>query len=57
MKIEHKVPKTKAEAIKFAKKEIKEWYKFLNKLQMQLNCPCCHADIPPKLPKNWGKLK
>jgi len=55
MKIEHKLPKNKEDAIKFARKEIKEWYKLLKKLQVQTYCPCCGADLPVKLPKNWGK--
>lgn len=57
MKIEHMYPKTKEEKVKFARKEIKAWFEFLKKLQVQTYCPCCHADLPVKLPKNWGKIK
>jgi len=57
MIIKHEIPKDKKGMIKFARKEITEWFKFLNKLQIQTYCPCCKADLPIKLPKNWGKLK
>lgn len=41
-------PKTVIQQANILRKEIRDKYKLLKKLQVQTSCPCCNADLPIK---------